>query len=379
MKPWRLLLFLLYIAGCESSIEAVTFFAADKPPDRLSEWRLLFVEREKLHMNDRVMPYDLNTPLFSDYALKLRTVWMPEGTGAVYRSDREFDFPVGTIIGKTFHYRYAGSTSAQPLRVIKADKEATLDAEAALDLGQYFLAETRLLVRYEDGWKAFPYIWNAEQTEAFFEPAGGILRFELVAESGEGDSIAYVVPDRNQCASCHTPDYSTKALRPLGPNARQLNRDYSYTSGTVNQLDYWKASGLLTGAGSVNTTVMPRLARWSDPGDATLEQRARSYLDANCAHCHNRHGAADTSALNLDIDAPLDRHFGICKPPVAVGRGSGNRPYDIYPGKAERSILVFRMENADPAIAMPELGRATSHVEGIAVIRDWINALPGSC
>ena len=99
----------------------------------------------------------------------------------------------------------------------------------------------------------------------------------------------------------------------------------------------------------------------------------------NCAHCHNPQGAADTSALNLNIEAEVDRSFGVCKPPVAVGRGSGNRPFDIYPGRAEDSILLYRMEDSDPAIAMPELGRATNHTEGVKVIRDWINNLHGNC
>ena len=99
----------------------------------------------------------------------------------------------------------------------------------------------------------------------------------------------------------------------------------------------------------------------------------------NRAHCHNPNGAADTSALNLNIEAAVNRQFGICKPPVAVGRGSGNRPFDIYPGRAEDSILLYRMEDADPAIAMPELGRATNHTEGVKVIRHWINSLHGNC
>ena len=131
--------------------------------------------------------------------------------------------------------------------------------------------------------------------------------------------------------------------------------------------------------GHEDLSAAPKIANWTNPGDATLEDRARAYLDVNCAHCHNEQGAADTSALNLNIEADLDRNFGICKPPVAVGRGSGNRPYDIYPGRPEESILLFRMENADPAIAMPELGRASNHTEGIAVVRDWINGLPGTC
>ena len=120
-------------------------------------------------------------------------------------------------------------------------------------------------------------------------------------------------------------------------------------------------------------------ANWQQPGDASLEERAKAYLDANCAHCHNPKGPADTSALDLSIGASVDRGYGICKPPVAVGRGSGDRPYDIYPGRPDDSILVYRMEHSDPAIAMPELGRSTVHAEGTALMRKWISAMPGEC
>jgi hypothetical protein len=136
---------------------------------------------------------------------------------------------------------------------------------------------------------------------------------------------------------------------------------------------------MLDGLDTADLVAVPKVAAWFRPGDASVEERARAYLDANCAHCHNPKGAADTSALNLNIEAAVDRGLGVCKPPVAVGRGSGNRLYDIYPGRAEESILLFRMQNADPAIAMPELGRASNHIEGIGVIRDWINGLSGEC
>lgn len=381
MNLWRPLLLpvLLLTVGCDTHIKPVTYFGADEIPERLSDWRLLIVDGKKLHLNDRVVPYDLNTPLFSDYALKLRTVWMPPGTSAGYRNDRELDFPVGTIISKTFHYELAGGYAIGKTRVIQADREAALDEDGTFDLGNYFLAETRLLIRYEDGWQAFPYVWNAAQNEAFLEPAGELLNLELVSETGETDSIVYVVPDSNQCAACHTPDLGSKALRPLGPKARQLNRDYSYMSGTENQLEFWARTGMLAGLENADMSLVPKIANWSDPDDATLEERAKAYLDVNCAHCHNPMGAADTSALNLNIEAQVDRRFGICKPPVAVGRGSGKRPYDIYPGRAADSILLFRMENANPAVVMPELGRASNHIEGIAVVRDWINSLPGTC
>jgi uncharacterized repeat protein (TIGR03806 family) len=316
----------------------------------------------------------LNTPLFSDYALKLRTVWLPEGTSARYSDEAELQFPVGTIITKTFHYQKADEHSAGSIAVLKLDRESALDADGYLDLDEYVLIETRLLVRYEDGWQAFPYVWNAAQDEATLEIAGGQRNIELVGNNSR-DSIVYIVPDANQCGGCHTPDHSAKEVRPLGPKAWQLNRTYSWWGSSGAQLEHWAASGLLAGYNG----APPPGVRWSQPGNASLEQRAKAYLDANCAHCHNPSGAADTSALNLNIDAPVDRRYGVCKTPVAVGRGSGDRPYDIYPGRPEDSILVYRMQHSDPAIAMPELGRSAVHTMGVTVISDWIANLNGGC
>ena len=98
---------ILLVIGCAPERSSVTLFGPDDIPHKLRDWNLLVVDDRALSLNERVVPYELNTPLFSDYALKLRTVWMPAGTTAKYSSDREFDFPVGTIISKTFHYERA--------------------------------------------------------------------------------------------------------------------------------------------------------------------------------------------------------------------------------------------------------------------------------
>lgn len=362
--PGSLLTVVFLLAGCGKPAPPVTPHPADAIPDRLSEWQVLRVAGRRLRLNEGVIPYDLNTPLFSDYALKLRTVWMPDGQAAAYREGRELDFPVGTILTKTFHYRRGGNGFE------KVDAEARLAEDGSLDLGEHHLVETRLLVRYEDGWKALPYVWNAGQTEAFLEVAGASFEFSFGDER-----FAYLVPDMNQCSGCHAPDHTTRAIRPLGPRAYQLNRTFAYADGKSNQLDYWAQSGRLQG----KPAAVPALARWSRRDREDTGDLARAYLDVNCAHCHNPAGPADTSSLNLDLAAAVDRSFGICKPPVAVGRGSGNRPYDIVPGKPAQSILLFRMEHDDPAIMMPELGRAMAHAEGVALIRKWIAALPGDC
>jgi uncharacterized repeat protein (TIGR03806 family) len=361
-KVLFLCLAVLTLGGC--SRDPVTLHPPEAIPAKLSDWHLLNADGRRLQLNEDVLPYDLNTPLFSDYALKLRTVWMPDGQSASYRADRELDFPVGTILSKTFHYR-RGERGFERL-----DATAEPGEDGSLDLTRHRLVETRLLVHYEDGWKALPYVWNEDQTEATLEVAGAQFEFSF----GD-DSFAYLVPDMNQCAACHVPDFTTKAIRPLGPKAHQLNREFAYVDGAANQLEHWSATGRLKGL----PDERPVSASWARRSGSTLEDNARAYLDVNCAHCHNPDGPADTSALVLTLDAPIDRAYGVCKPPVAVGRGSGNRPYDIVPGEPDESILLFRMEHDDPAIMMPELGRAMAHEEGVMLIRDWIASLPGDC
>ena len=154
-----------------------------------------------------------------------------------------------------------------------------------------------------------------------------------------------------------------------------MNRAYDYGESSANQIEHWQHLGVLRDVAD----DVPGSVRWAEPGNATIEERSRAYLDINCAHCHNAAGAADTSGLHLNVEAPLDRNFGICKSPTAVGQGSGDRLYDIVPGKPDESILIYRMDHTDPAIAMPELGRSTVHTEGVLLISEWIAGLEGDC
>lgn len=342
-------------------------FHAEDYPERLSEWNLLKAANGVLSLNDRTTPYDLVTPLFSDYALKLRTVTLPEGKSAVYDAENVFDFPVGTMITKTFYYPKAeGAVTYGPEPTIKG---------GAMPLAGLRLIETRLLVRRADGWVAIPYVWNEEQTDARLARIGAVKQLTLLRPDGRMEEFPYLVPGETQCAGCHATNNTTRVLHPIGPKARHLNKASAFNEG-FNQLDWWLAAGLLSGV--PEGAAHPRNADWRDDA-ASLDARARAYLDANCSHCHSDVGPADTSGLDLRPGVPMGPRFGWCKTTIAAGGGSGGHPYGIVPGKPEASIFVYRLETTKPGHMMPELGRSVSHEEGVKLIAEWIAAMEGGC
>jgi uncharacterized repeat protein (TIGR03806 family) len=239
------------------------------------------------------------------------------------------------------------------------------------------LIETRLLVRSASGWVGLPYVWNADGTDATYEPAGGFQEVSWTDADGAAQATSYLVPNQNQCKKCHQGGADGQ-LRLLGPTAAQLNREVDYPEGRENQLGRWARLALLGDAPS-DLTAAPRMARWDDPTSGTVAERARAYLDANCAHCHSETGPARTTGLYLQAGHEDAFRLGVCKTPVAAGAGSGGFRYDILPGAPEQSILAYRMGSNDPKVAMPELGRSVVHREGLALIEAWIRSLPGSC
>ncbi|WP_297145319.1 SO2930 family diheme c-type cytochrome [Thermomonas sp.] len=351
---------------------APVHFFAEGMPEKLSDWNVLYLSNGKLNLNTGVLPYDLDTPLFSDYAHKLRTVWMPEKKAARYREYEALEFPVGTIISKTFYFPLTKSGRGDGATVLRSEDAALGATGDGLALDQVRLVETRLLVRREHGWVTLPYVWNAEQTEAKLMRGGEIVPLTLVGEDGRREQANYMVPDDNQCAGCHSVDLKSKDVDPIGPKVRHLNHDYEYVDGRENQLARWQKIGYLSG---VPAGDLPKNPAWNDP-NASLEARARSYLDINCGHCHSQKGAARTSGMWLDAATQELARLGQCKLPIAAGQGTGNRPWDIAPGKPDDSIVVYRMESKDPGVMMPELGRSVVHKEGVQLIRDWIAAMP---
>jgi uncharacterized repeat protein (TIGR03806 family) len=316
--------------------------------DKLSEYGFFASPMKDLIPVEDVIPYALNTPLFSDYAHKARFIKFPVGTSANYNPKEVMDFPSGTVLIKNFYY-----------------PEDFNEPEGARQI-----IETRLLLKESDKWEALSYIWNDEQTEAFLEVTGGTVDVSWRHTDGLIRNVAYSIPNLNQCKNCHA--YNNE-IRPIGPTIRQLNRDVKSNTGIKNQLADMIARGYLSAA--PDEALWPQLASWANPQDYSIEQRARAYLDVNCGSCHRPEGSGNTSGLFLHYHEQHRAALGVGKSPVAAGRGSGGFKYDIFPGHPEASILLHRMKSLDPGVMMPEMGRKLVHDEGVILIEKWIRSL----
>lgn len=338
----------IFINSCQLGQKGIAI--PMKPFEKLSEYQFFKGDLANLEPNDRVIPYDLNSPLFTDYAHKARFVWMPEGTSANYTSDAVLDFPKETVLIKNFYYENDETDVAKGRNIM----------------------ETRLLINRGDEWEAVGYIWNKEQTEANLEVIGDIQEVSWVNELGAPQNINYIIPNRNQCKTCHL---TGKKQIPIGPKVRNLNKIYAYADGEMNQLEKWASIGYLTGYD--DDANHPKVATWDDETSGSLHERAMAYLDINCGHCHNKNGSANTSGLHLIADAKADMSLGIYKATVSAGAGTGGHTYSIVPGHPEESIMVYRMNSTNPGAMMPELGRSLVHQEGVDLISDWIKNLEG--
>ena len=298
--------------------------------------------------------YQLTTALFSDYALKQRTLRIPPGSTALYNTDDVLDLPVGTIISKTFSFPADQRAPGENVNVV----------------------ETRLLIHQPTGWEAYPFVWNAGHTDAVKRVGGQVVPVTFIQEDGGSRSFSYLVPSRNQCLQCHhtLDDAGTQVMRPIGVKVRYLNRTHDYGGGDENQLEYFADEGLLDGLPSDGG--WPRLPNAFDVSDGSLDERARTYLEINCGHCHRPNSTAGkTSQLFLNFANTDPYHLGVCKRPGSAGSGAGGT-YDIQPGHHDESILWFRMQTEESGKMMPQIGRTLRHDEGAELLQQWIDAMP---
>jgi uncharacterized repeat protein (TIGR03806 family) len=319
------------VKGKPATVSETAIVSPDDPP-LLSSFG--FFNGGPQRPSSALLPYALRTPLFSDYSEKQRFLYLPAGKSYTVDTEGRLQFPVGSALIKSFGYHDAA--------------------------GKLQIIETRLLLHRAEGWVALPYVWKADGSDAELKIGGARKSVQFAKPDRTQMSISYAVPNKNQCKQCHS---TNDVVTPIGPVWQNLSFE------TVAAEKAFAARGLLPKA------LPSTEAKWNDANSGSLEARAMAYLRVNCGHCHKPTGAASNSGLFYDDHARTLASLGIGKRPVAAGRGSGNFDFVIDPGHPERSILIHRMRSVDPGIAMPELGRATAHDEGIKLLEEWIAAM----
>ena len=300
-----------------------------KLPDRLSKTGCVDPQDPKKYAAGLV-PYGVNAELWSDGAEKERMLALPDGETIAVGADGDFDLPKGSVLLKTFTF---------------GDRRI----------------ETRLLVRHDDGeWAGYTYEWNDEQTDAVLLHAGKTRTY--------GDR-KWTFPSRSECIQCHT----AAAGRSLGLELGQLNGDHRYpsTNRVANQLRTLEHIGML--AAPLGQPV-DRIAAYPSPSaDGPVEARARSYLHANCSHCHRPEGGGGRATMDLRFGTPLSGTKTCNAPPVLGDLGIAGAKI-LAPGSPERSIVSVRM-HADGQERMPPLGTRRIDEEGVGLVDDWIRVM----
>ena len=328
-----------------------------EPPQLLSQTKVFQnTASATLVPADWMVPYQLNVPFWSDSALKYRWMVIPnDGTHnsaseqIVYSEEGDWQFPNGTVMVKHF--------------------------EMPMDEGDPSITrrlETRFLVQANDGsFYGISYRWRDDQTDA--ELLTGPYKDTLAIATTNGPrEVVWDYPSRSQCLSCH----NTAAGGVLGPKTRQLNGDqwYPLTSRTANQLTTMEHLNMFSTNVDTSAVALAALLT-SSPGDdlsASLEDRARSYLDANCAYCH-RPG----NPIQADFDARLST---LLKDQILLYGNTNNSlgltgMREIIPGDLEHSMIYKRIAAVHQDYAMPPLAKNKLDVDGIQLIEDWINGL----
>ena len=223
----------LCLVALQNCSERSPFFHAIEDPIRLSDWDLFTLDSTSLTPADSSLVFAPNNPLFSDYAHKLRTMWIPNGTKIALMNE-QLIYPVGTILSKTFYY----PTDSKGNFVQVDDRNL-----ASLDLTKNSLVETRLLVKRDIGWEALPYVWNENQTEAFLRVAGS-SKAVVLSDEEKHTEFTYFVPNQNQCSACHVTDHPDGEMHPLGAVSNQLSARIS-NSNFGSQLETLVSKGWL--------------------------------------------------------------------------------------------------------------------------------------
>ncbi len=317
------------------------------PYPKLSDYKFFDGELKNLTPSYGVIPYKPASELFSEYALKKRFIWMPNGTKATYNGDGNIlNLPVGAALIKVFYYN-----NVQPNNTT-------------------YIVETRVMIRKATGWIFAEYIWNDQQTEAFLEPNQTNRVISWKDENNTIQTVDYRTPIVDaDCFRCHG-NVTTFQKAPIGIKPQNLNSNYNYSEGSKNQLSKLIEFGYLEN--NLPSTIVSTVD-YKDTSKS-INLRVRSYFDANCAHCHVNNGEASQFALRFAFSETTD--------PVMMGVGvnaehfvPGYTGRIVQPNNVGQSILHYRVNtHTDTFFIMPPLGRTVKHNEGVQLIEDWINS-----
>lgn len=304
-----------------------------------------FQNTPELAPSEALLPYDLIVSFWSDGATKARWVSVPDEK-IKFAPNGEWGFPKGTVFVKHFEL---------------ATDETHPEVKRRL--------ETRLLVCDANGGVyGVTYKWRADNRDADLLETNLSENITIKTATGTRTQTWYY-PSRQDCLTCHT----ANAGYVLGVKTRQLNRELTYPSGIKdNELRVLNHLVLFdTNLDEADLQSLPKLAR-ADDLTRSLEDRARSYLDANCAHCHRPHGTV--AYFDARYDTPLAEQ-NLINGPVLIDERL-DHPHIIAPNDRWRSILFMRA-NTTEAFKMPPLARNTIDEAGMQLLRQWIESLPG--
>lgn len=327
-------------------VSPVNLDLANIPYQKLSDYRFFKGEMKDMEPAYKVIPYDLNSTLFTDYAHKKRYVWMPADKKAIYNGDANvIDFPDGTVLIKNFYY-----DNVQPANNRK-------------------IIETRLMIMKDGQWVFANYVWNQAQTEATLNMNGANVDLSWT-ENGVPMNTTYRIPSEAECFTCHKSGEHPSAI---GPKPQNLNKTYAYSDGSRNQLSKWITEGYLnTAPQNIVSTV-----DWTDTSKS-LDMRVRSYVDINCAHCHSDGAHCDYRPLRLAFNETGNpENLGVCvNPHEFLAQG---QQFIIERGNLLRSVFYYRMNSVDEAERMPLMGRTVKHTEALEMISQWIGEMGEPC
>ncbi len=371
LLPFLLLFAAITLNSCTGNddndyvpVSPVNLDVTQVPYAKLSDYKFFTGAMKDLEPATGVLPYKPASELFSDYAHKKRFVWMPQGVSATYDGDdNALSFPVGTVLIKNFFFPEVLPSHTKKMietrLLIKVSEEITADQGTP-----------------NSGWKYYDYIWNDDDTDATLETGGqGTFIPISFVENGVTKSTTYKTPAYTECATCHkiNRNQTGEIVIPIGVKPQNLNYVFDYGTSQRNQLQKWQSVGYLdnTVPANINSTV-----DWTDTSKPLL-LRARSYIDANCAHCHREGGHCDYVAMRFNFSNPDLNTFGVCMTPLFnVGDAY---PYVISAGNFDHSELGYRINSTEASEMMPFIGRTLVHQEGVQVIKDWINSIENPC